>query len=171
MPSITTYPTAATLLSSVANLASSNNSYATYTSPNTQKYNFDCTAFDFSSLPDGSIITGFELLVEAKEAGLAGTTTLYEGDARIIVNGSTVGTSPTNATTITLTTSDASNSCGADGDLWGTSGISASDMKLSNSGVRVVISIGISERVDIDYISLKIYYLPPSSGLFFGSNF
>lgn len=116
------------------------------------------TGFDFSAIPDGSTILGIICKVNAwYSAGSANMDLcqlLDTSKAKVGTNqcSTPVTMSPTDTTVITK---------GANNDLWGNA-LSAAWVKNANFGVALgCIATAANTDVNIDYVTLEVYYTPP----------
>lgn len=111
--------------------------------------------FNFN-LPANSLIQGFTVVVEMAESS-AGTETIRV--QLVGAAGTAIGTEKTfvaSGTTLTLYTTGSST------DLWGTTGLTATDINDTDFGVYVWYTT--THNTTVDYISIDVNYEPPRTG-------
>jgi hypothetical protein len=114
------------------------------------------TGFGFA-IPAGSVIKGVEAWVE-RNGSVSGP--LSDSDVRLLKAGTQVGSSLASGTT--YTTSDQSQYYGSSSNLWGTTWTDA-EINASNFGLRFVVASDtpVSLTANVDYITIRVTYLPP----------
>lgn len=114
-----------------------------------------CSSFDFSSIPDGAIIKGVTVRVEASETG-SGTSN-YVPQLISDTTPTLIG-SPKSAVTVSGSTKVISTN-GGTADLWGATLTSAI---VKNSGFGVAIwSTDTTNTLAIDFVTIAIEYVVP----------
>lgn len=148
-----------------ADVCADDGSTAYITSPtfdtNDQSYVLKAQGFDFSEIPDGSAILGIIARVNAWYRTGVGSGSL-DLCQLLDVSGAKVGTNQC-ATPVPLTTNDTTIiTKGASDDLWGNA-LTAAWVKDPDFGIALgVLATGQNADVDIDYVTLEVYYTPPA---------
>jgi len=139
--------------------ATANVTEATFDSPD-QTYVLKATGFDFSAIPDGSTINGVIVRVNAwyRSGQGSGSMDLLQ---LLDTSKAKVGTNQC-ATPVALTTTDTTViTKGSSTDLWGNA-LTAAWVKNANFGVAIgILATAANADVDVDYVTIEIYYTPP----------
>lgn len=141
--------------SNPGNVVSDNTSDATVTVPSDYLV---CSNFDFSSIPDNSLILGITVRVEASETGTGNSN--YIPRLHSNTTPTLIGSAKT-AVTVNGTTKVVSTR-GGTSDLWGAT-LTAATVKSSGFGVSIW-STDTTNTLAIDYVTMAVEYAPPVSG-------
>lgn len=137
------------------NITANDNTVASCTSGAAGSAYLRASNFTFN-IPENSLIQGFTVVVEMAESS-AGTETV---SVQLVgAAGTAIGTAKTftaNGTALTLYTT------GSSSDVWGTSGLTATDLNDTDFGVYVWYVT--SHNTTVDYVSIDVTYAPPLSG-------
>jgi len=137
------------------NITVNDNTVASCNSGATGSAYLRASNFSFN-IPANSLIQGFTVVVEMAESS-AGNETV---SVQIVgAAGTAIGTAKTfvaNGTALTLYTTGSSN------DVWGTSGLTATDLNDTDFGIYVWYTT--SHNTTVDYVSIDVTYAPPISG-------
>jgi hypothetical protein len=157
--SVTDQAGAGTGWTTSANIASSNNVYATNSIAGAgSSPNLDATSFGFA-IPADATINGIVVNVERKAAT---ASRVSDTDVLMLKAGAAVGTDK--AVAGTWTTTDAVRTYGTSSDLWGTTWTPA-EVNAGNFGLRfkAQATSGTAVVASVDLIEIVIYYTPASS--------
>lgn len=137
---------------------------ATFDSPD-QSYVLKAYTFDFSAIPDGSTIHGVVARINAwyrTTTGAASIDLLQLLNTSLAKVGTNVCATPS---VIPLTTTD-TTVITIGGELWGNA-LTAAWVKNSNFGVAIgVLATAANSDVDVDYVTLEVYYTAPSGSTY-----
>jgi hypothetical protein len=107
-------------------------------------------------LPAGAIVTGVQVTIE-RSATLG---TIHDQEVRLLVKGNPL---PTNAAKATdWGTTDAKIAYGGNGDLWGATSISASEVEAADFGVAISVAASTADTPRIDSIGLTVFFEDPA---------
>ena len=125
----------------------------------------DITDFDFS-IPEGATVTGIAVRIDSFNLEAIGV--FWDSDLRLIVDGTSVGAVKKGENLIMLGGYDV---FGGEGDLWGLSGITRSQVNSTSFGVRLwfdgtTIDSGC---IDTDNVQMKVYYTGDGGGTIEGA--
>lgn len=149
-------------LTNPANVATSNNVYATRAKANTSNDYAVWTTNAASVIPADAVILGVKMQVEYKVSTTASSPFFRAGIGELAMN--------TNYTTASPTTSDVTYTFGGPTDNMG----AASRADLANVSLRISQSTSTSTTHSVDYFSVTVYWDYPTDGancMFFGENF
>lgn len=147
--------------SNPGNAASSNNVRATATAGallEDEQAILRCTNFDFSEIPDSATLIGIGVLIE----GSAPSSVL---DCNLRVNGVNRLTFKPGTGVALPTTETVMSEIGGTGDMWDAGADeppTLAEMKLSGSGVNVLVTLGSFESVSIDHVQMTLYWAQPA---------
>ncbi|KKM12631.1 hypothetical protein LCGC14_1719880, partial [marine sediment metagenome] len=117
------------------------------------------TNFDFSSIPDGSNITGIEVELDRKTTIGA----IKDLDIRLRRTSGQVGDNKLSASYWDTIDNNGYDTYGGSSDTWN-AGLSAADVKSSDFGIDIaVINDGSDDTAFVDHIQIKVYYTEPDT--------
>ncbi|KKN32875.1 hypothetical protein LCGC14_0809430, partial [marine sediment metagenome] len=117
------------------------------------------TNFDFSSIPDGSDITGIELELDRKTTIGA----IKDLDVRLRRTSGQVGDNKLSASYWDTIDNDAYDTYGGPSDTWN-AGLSTVNVKNGDFGIDIaVINDGSDDTAFVDHIQIKIFYTEPDT--------
>lgn len=127
------------------------------------------TGFDFSAIPDGSTING--VIMRANAWYRSGTGSGAMDLCQLLnVSKAKVGTNNCSTQVALTTTNSTIITKGSSSDLWGNS-LTTAWIKDPEFGVAIGVKATANNAdVDVDYVTLEIYYTPPSTTLADGTN-
>lgn len=126
-------------------------------------------AFDFSSIPDASIITGIEVTVTSS-SGSGGSGSLQTNVTLAGTALAALGVTPQTKNTGFVVTTNAVVVLGGDSDLWGLSGLTTTDLLAAvrgdatfglNFNLTFANSANLTANGAVSGMALKIYYQTP----------
>lgn len=136
-----------------ANVAISDNSYATSVLLNGQSSQYlKATNFGFA-IPTDATVAGVTVAIERNST--VGATTV-DNSVKLVKGGTISGNDKASAST--WGTSDAVATYGSATDLWGLA-LTPADINLSTFGVAVSAATTLAATADIDYISITVDYI------------
>ncbi|WP_170826828.1 T9SS type A sorting domain-containing protein [Flavobacterium caeni] len=143
------------------NLGSNNNQYASFTGQGITSQTLSATNFGFN-IPANAVVLGVEATIARHRSGTALGGDTRDNSVRLIKGGSAVGANK-GFTSTNWPSSEATQSYGANSDLWGESW-TAADINASNFGLALVVDIAgaLGNRTgNVDYIQLAVTYQVP----------
>lgn len=144
--------------SSPSNAGASDNVYAQCTINANASDKLRFTNFDLSGLPDGAVIDGLEISIEANRQSVSGT--LNFDSAQIVIGGAAAGDENTEASA--LTSGDATYTRGGSTDLWGLGAIHR-DALDSGFGFQIGFTGDGVMTARVDYATMTIHYHAPGA--------
>lgn len=146
--------TGATAWTNPGNIVSDNTTDASCNAAATSQY-LVARNFNFASIPDGSLIQGITVRIEASESSTGSETLnarLQDDAGALVGNTKTASINGTGKTVYTY---------GATNDAWA-AGLTAAKVKNANFGVRFWFTT--AHNIAVDYVTLAVEYLAPHTG-------